>query len=78
MLTVKKLRRLIREELDALESWEDKPRQERLASLSEDEEAALAAASALMDALDKIGDYDHFEQVGRVLNSMRKTYQSGR
>lgn len=33
------------------------------------------AAEALMQALDVLGDYEHYEQVGRVLRSMRSTYQ---
>jgi hypothetical protein len=60
--------------LARLEKWEDLPKSKRKLSIERDEEAALEAGHKLLQALDRLGDYEHYDQVGRLLSSMRETY----
>ena len=55
--------------------WDNLPRARSKSSIARDEEAALRAGDALLQALDRLGDYEHYDQVGRLLSSMRETYR---
>lgn len=59
---------------EARSDWDDLPRTQRMSSVARDEEAALVAGEELLQALDRLGDYEHYDQVNRLLSSMRKTY----
>jgi F0F1-type ATP synthase gamma subunit len=77
-LTKSQLQKIIKEELDEVHGEVPHSQRVEMVSIGKEETNILEMTDNLLEKLELIGDYHHYDMISNVLKSMNENYKLGR